>query len=62
MYIIFPIFIDSKMMINGLILIFSVCDFWVVKNISGWKLLGLRYWVETDEQGNDQWYFECKLE
>ena len=40
----------------------NACDFWVVKNISGWKLLGLRYWTETDEKGEDEWFFECKLD
>jgi len=24
--------------------------------------LGLRYWTETDEEGEDEWFFECKLD
>eukprot|EP00924_Labyrinthula_sp_SR-Ha-C_P012908 maker-scaffold_12-snap-gene-3.14-mRNA-1 protein AED:0.02 eAED:0.08 QI:0/0/0.33/0.66/0/0.33/3/384/259 len=34
------------------------CDFWVSKNISGRKLVKLRYWNDIDEQGKNVWRFE----
>jgi len=29
----------------------AAVDFWIVKNISGRILVGLRWWVDFDEQG-----------
>mmetsp|Transcript_46034 Transcript_46034/g.147193 ORF Transcript_46034/g.147193 Transcript_46034/m.147193 type:complete len:137 (-) Transcript_46034:964-1374(-) len=45
-------------------MIFIICivtlavDFWVVKNVSGRKLVGLRWWNETSDEGQSQWLFE----
>lgn len=33
-------------------------DFWNVKNISGRLFVGLRWWNETDENGETIWVFE----
>lgn len=33
-------------------------DFWTVKNISGRKLVGLRWWVAIKEDGGNQYIFE----
>lgn len=38
--------------------IFSVLDFWVVKNVSGRFLVSLRWWTALDEQGKEKWIFE----
>ena len=38
--------------------IFAVLDFWVVKNLSGRLLVGLRWWRVIDEEGNEEWMFE----
>ena len=38
----------------------AVCDFWVVKNISGRFLVGLRWWSFIDEEGNEKWVFESR--
>ena len=32
--------------------IFSALDFWVVKNVTGRLLVGLRWWSGYDEKGN----------
>lgn len=37
---------------------FGVLDFWVVKNISGRILTGLRWWRVIDEEGKEKWIFE----
>lgn len=35
-------------------------DFWVVKNVSGRKLVGLRWWNNVNETtGKSEWLFEC---
>ena len=36
----------------------SVVDFWVVKNLSGRYLVGLRWWSNLDENGKEKWTFE----
>ena len=41
--------------------VLSGMDFWVVKNITGRLLVGLRWWVDFDEQGEEHWKFECKV-
>ena len=37
----------------------SALDFWVVKNISGRILVGLRWWNEINDLGESVWKFEC---
>lgn len=41
---------------------FAVFDFWTVKNITGRILVGLRWWSEIDDDGNEKWIFESKDE
>jgi hypothetical protein len=41
-----------------LVLILAAVDFWVVKNISGRLLVGLRWKSEIDEKGKEVWKFE----
>eukprot|EP00762_Andalucia_godoyi_P002430 ANDGO_02766.mRNA.1 Golgi apparatus membrane protein TVP23 len=36
----------------------SSFDFWTVKNISGRILVGLRWWNEVKDDGENQWFFE----
>ena len=38
--------------------LFAALDFWVVKNITGRKLVGLRWWNEFKEDGSESWVFE----
>jgi hypothetical protein len=40
------------------VLILAAVDFWVVKNISGRLLVGLRWRSEIDEKGKEVWKFE----
>jgi len=37
-------------------------DFWIVKNVAGRLLVGLRWWIDFDENGDEQWKFECKVD
>ncbi|KAJ2827018.1 Golgi apparatus membrane protein tvp23 [Coemansia erecta] len=51
---------------NNFILLFVLCvlilavDFWMVKNISGRLLVGLRWWNEVREDGTNEWIFESR--
>jgi hypothetical protein len=44
------------------ILFLVIIDFWVVKNVTGRKLVGLRWWSEVNDKLEDDWYFECHLD
>jgi len=52
---------------NNFVLVFVItililaCDFWVVKNVSGRFLVGLRWWNEVMEDGRTQWRFESSV-
>ena len=35
-------------------------DFWTVKNVTGRKLVGLRWWSAINEDGTEEWMFESE--
>eukprot|EP01017_Pseudomicrothorax_dubius_P018902 TRINITY_DN2082_c0_g3_i1.p1 TRINITY_DN2082_c0_g3~~TRINITY_DN2082_c0_g3_i1.p1 ORF type:complete len:153 (+),score=40.34 TRINITY_DN2082_c0_g3_i1:199-657(+) len=37
-------------------------DFWINKNVSGRVLVGLRWWSEFKDDGQEIWVFECKVD
>ena len=39
-------------------ILFLAADFWVVKNITGRLLVGLRWWNQVDPNGQSRWIFE----
>ena len=43
-----------------MIVLLSSFDFWVVKNVTGRLLVGLRWWNYIDEDGKSQWIFESR--
>lgn len=58
-YILFGWFSSSFVLTFVLCVILLAFDFWTVKNITGRKLAGLRWWVNTAEDGSNKWVFEC---
>ncbi|CAL9766449.1 unnamed protein product [Musa acuminata subsp. burmannicoides] len=58
-YILSALFIDSFVIIFVVTVFLAALDFWVVKNVSGRILVGLRWWNEIDERGESVWKFEC---
>jgi len=59
-YLIFP-FITSPFNVLITVVIASAIDFWIVKNLAGRLLVGLRWWIDFDANGDEQWKFECKV-
>jgi hypothetical protein len=41
-----------------LVTLMSAFDFYMVKNISGRLLIGMRWWSEIDDNGKEKWNFE----
>ncbi|CAI4223780.1 unnamed protein product [Auanema sp. JU1783] len=58
-YYFFATLLSDSFIIQFLvILILLSMDFWVVKNITGRLLVGLRWWNFVDSNGNNHWKFE----
>ena len=53
---------DKKSVIYLATILFGSADFWVTKNLSGRLLVGLRWWNEVKENGEEVWIFESKNE
>ncbi len=53
---------DKKSVIYLVTILFASADFWVTKNLSGRLLVGLRWWNEVKENGEEVWIFESKNE
>ena len=58
-YILSTIFIDNFVIIFVVTVFLAALDFWVVKNVSGRILVGLRWWNEINDLGESDWRFEC---
>lgn len=39
------------------VVILSALDFWVVKNVTGRLLVGLRWWSDFDNEGKEIWKY-----
>jgi len=57
-----------RLLTDSFIVTFIVCvfalafDFWVVKNVTGRLLVGLRWWNEILEDGSNKWIFESRAD
>ena len=58
-YILSTLFFDSFVIIFVVTVLLAALDFWVVKNVSGRILVGLRWWNEINDLGESVWKFEC---
>ncbi|KAK9668828.1 hypothetical protein RND81_13G089600 [Saponaria officinalis] len=57
-YILSALFVDNFVIIFVVTFFLAALDFWVVKNVSGRILVGLRWWNEIDDMGKSVWKFE----
>ena len=57
-YILLGLLIDDKTFCFLIVIILSAIDFWLVKNVTGRILVGLRWWSKIDAAGKETWYFE----
>ncbi|CAM0881146.1 unnamed protein product [Alopecurus aequalis] len=58
-YILSALFVHNFVIIFVITVFLAALDFWVVKNVSGRILVGLRWWNEINDEGNSVWMFEC---
>ncbi|CAO2184700.1 unnamed protein product [Urochloa humidicola] len=58
-YILSTLFVNNFVIIFVITVLLAALDFWVVKNVSGRILVGLRWWNEINDEGESVWKFEC---
>lgn len=49
-YLILPL-VTSSFNVLMFVIIAAAIDFWIVKNVAGRLLVGLRWWIDFDEEG-----------
>lgn len=57
-YILSALFVNNFVIIFVVTVLLAALDFWVVKNVSGRILVGLRWWNEINDLGESIWKFE----
>ena len=61
-FIMLGIVLNSDTVVYLIVILLGACDFWIMKNIAGRHLVGLRWWNEVKENGEEVWIFESKNE
>lgn len=46
-FVVFPFFTDS-FFVKEIVVIMAAIDFWIIKNVTGRLLVGLRWWVDFE--------------
>ena len=59
-YMLMNLFVKNLILTYIVVLILIIMDFWTVKNVTGRKLVGLRWWSEIKEDGKEEWKFESE--
>lgn len=57
-YVICSLFTSSFILHFVICVVLIAFDFWTIKNVSGRRLVGMRWWNETDQEGESLWRFE----
>ena len=57
-YILMSLAGSSNSLIFIIVTISCAFDFWIVKNVTGRLLVGLRWWSRIKEDGTEEWIFE----
>ena len=57
-YMFLNIFLNNTTLTFIVVILFGVFDFWVVKNLTGRILVGLRWWSQVNPDGTEEWRFE----
>lgn len=61
-FILLDLFLSSTALVYLVVILIASFDFWTTKNVSGRLLVGLRWWNEVREDGQEVWIFESKNE
>ena len=61
-FLLLSLFVKNEALIYLSVIIIGAIDFWITKNVAGRRLVGLRWWNEIKETGEEVWIFESKNE
>lgn len=50
-YLLVPLVVTNNNNYLMIVVILAAIDFWIVKNLAGRLLVGLRWWIDFDENG-----------
>lgn len=59
-YLLMNFFVRNLILTYIFVLTLVIMDFWTVKNVTGRKLVGLRWWSHIKEDGTEEWKFESE--
>ena len=59
-YMLMNFLVKNLILTYIVVLILVIMDFWTVKNVTGRKLVGLRWWSVIKEDGTEEWMFESE--
>jgi len=59
-YILSGFFTSNYVLSTVVVVVLLAMDFWNCRNVSGRRLVGLRYWNQVDEDGESYWVFESR--
>ncbi|KIJ53644.1 hypothetical protein M422DRAFT_222299 [Sphaerobolus stellatus SS14] len=59
-YILCGLFTDNYVLSTVVVVVLLAMDFWNCRNVSGRRLVGLRFWNQVDEDGESYWVFESR--
>ena len=51
LYLVLPLISKGSFSQLVIVIILAAVDFWIVKNVAGRLLVGLRWWIDFDENG-----------
>ena len=60
LYLFNSLFTSSYIIAFVIIILLLSADFWYIKNVSGRLLVGLRWWNNVNDDGSNEWIYECK--
>jgi len=59
-YLLCKFFSSSFIAPMVMVILLLSCDFWTVKNVTGRLMVGLRWWNQVDDDGQNHWVFESR--
>jgi len=59
-YLLCGFFTENYVLSTVLVVVLLAMDFWNCRNVSGRRLVGLRYWNQVDDDGESYWVFESR--
>lgn len=50
----------NGLVLNEMMVVFVVLDFWLTKNFNGKRMLGLKWYFDVDGLGSEKFFYECR--